>query len=295
MLGSTFRLLPEARAMAKFLPLDTISLRYVAWEMLVEIQGPDIMPFTLEKENLILGLCQLQQAGQDLRIKEAVVKAPDKVVLQFVTNHLPMSTGDKLLKVWQGKMTWLAQQLSHNELTDCSCRLLKAYEVYDETMADQFRILAGNPRKPEFPWSRVFQWILGLVLLGAIAGFVWQRMTGPSSIRFPEMAQYLSGVPGDRHHLKGVPLLMGDDVSLVNITISQKPDGSDWLLGQGSSGKVFKGLKNEVQQVAIKVLNHTDANELAEFAKVWCMPTRGEHHDGFGVHGGRGPDGRYRA
>ncbi len=59
-------------------------------------------------------------------------------------------------------------------------------------------------------------------------------------ITFAEMTQYSSGVPGDRHHLKGVPLLVGDDVSLVNITISQKPDGSDWLLGQGSSGKVFR-------------------------------------------------------
>jgi len=34
------------------------------------LQGPNIKPFTLEKENLILGLWQLQQAGQDFRIKE---------------------------------------------------------------------------------------------------------------------------------------------------------------------------------------------------------------------------------
>jgi len=71
----------------------------------------------------------------------------------------------------------------------------------------------------------------------------WRRPVLPAIVRdaiaVAEMAQYSSGVPGDRHHLKGVPLLMGDDVSLVNITISQKPDGSDWLLGQGSSGKVF--------------------------------------------------------
>ncbi len=38
--------------------------------VLLQIQGPDIKPFTLEKENLILGLWQLQQAGQDVRIKE---------------------------------------------------------------------------------------------------------------------------------------------------------------------------------------------------------------------------------
>ena len=31
------------------------------------------MPFTLEKENLILGLWQLQQAGQDFRIKEVLL------------------------------------------------------------------------------------------------------------------------------------------------------------------------------------------------------------------------------
>ena len=37
MVGSTFRLLPAAKVMSKYLPLDTISLRYVAWEVLVEV------------------------------------------------------------------------------------------------------------------------------------------------------------------------------------------------------------------------------------------------------------------
>ena len=52
------------------------------------------------------------------------------------------------------------------------------------------------------------------------------------------MLQYSSGVHGDRHHLVDVPLASDGNVSLVNITISQRPDGSDWLLGKGSSGKV---------------------------------------------------------
>ncbi len=42
MVGSTFRLLPEAHCMAKFLPLDTISLRYIAWEVLVEVRCQSI-------------------------------------------------------------------------------------------------------------------------------------------------------------------------------------------------------------------------------------------------------------
>lgn len=53
-----------------------------------------------------------------------------------------------------------------------------------------------------------------------------------------EMLQYSSGPRGDRHHLIDVPLLADGNVSKVNITISQRPDGSDWLLGVGSSGKV---------------------------------------------------------
>ena len=57
------------------------------------------------------------------------------------------------------------------------------------------------------------------------------------------MVQYSSGVRGDRHHLIDVPLQSDGDSSLCNITISQRPDSSDWLLGKGSSGKVTpKGL-----------------------------------------------------
>ncbi len=53
-----------------------------------------------------------------------------------------------------------------------------------------------------------------------------------------EMMQYSSGIRGDRHHLIDVPLRSDGDTSLCNITISQRSDGSDWLLGKGSSGKV---------------------------------------------------------
>lgn len=43
-------------------------------------------------------------------------------------------------QIWQGKMPWLAQQLSDRGLKECRCRLLTEYEVYDETLADQFRV-----------------------------------------------------------------------------------------------------------------------------------------------------------
>lgn len=36
----------------------------------LQLRGPNVTPFSAEKENLILGLWQLQQAGQDFRIKQ---------------------------------------------------------------------------------------------------------------------------------------------------------------------------------------------------------------------------------
>ncbi len=60
-LGSTFRLLPEAQAMAKFMPLDTISLTYVAWEMLVEVRSP--MPHPEPAHTLHVTLCYVYSSG----------------------------------------------------------------------------------------------------------------------------------------------------------------------------------------------------------------------------------------
>ena len=52
-----------------------------------------------------------------------------------------------------------------------------------------------------------------------------------------EMKQFASSNPADTHTLSKVPLRMGGEIDVVDITISQRPDGSDWLLGNGTSGK----------------------------------------------------------
>ncbi len=76
--------------------------------MLLQIQGPDIKPFTLEKENLILGLWQLQQAGQDVRIKEVsyfrqskLAFCPDCCFLSssLVTKWLPILVFKVLMRL----------------------------------------------------------------------------------------------------------------------------------------------------------------------------------------------------
>ena len=35
----------------------------------------------------------------------------------------------------------------------------------------------------------------------------------------------------------------------------KRPDGSDWELGSGGFGKVYKALRNGVQPVAVKMLS----------------------------------------
>ena len=147
MVGSTYRLLPAAKDFVEYLPLDTLSFRYVAWELLVEVSmqvklfvqfyrnsliehftkftavwkqparapclelfapcversqwvnhspecswlkgnylfckilcdlqftGPDVVPFTLERENLVLVTWQMQQSGEDFRIMQVTALA----------------------------------------------------------------------------------------------------------------------------------------------------------------------------------------------------------------------------
>ena len=41
-------------------------------------------------------------------------------------------------------------------------------------------------------------------------------------------------------------------ISASEIEICKRADGSDWVLGHGSQGKVYKGLRRGVQEVAVK-------------------------------------------
>ena len=50
-------------------------------------------------------------------------------------------------QVWKEQVQWLEDQLNQTFLgPGTEVQVLKAQEVVDETLADQFRILAGKPR-----------------------------------------------------------------------------------------------------------------------------------------------------
>lgn len=43
------------------------------------------------------------------------------------------------------------------------------------------------------------------------------------------------------------------EIPLESVRLLQRPDGSDWLLGEGAYGKVFRGVVDGIQEVAVKI------------------------------------------
>lgn len=76
----------------------------------------------------------------------------------------------------------------------------------------------------------------------------------------PALPQYSHTDTGrHRDHLALVPLILllllsCLRVATAEIEIMRRPDGSEWQLGAGGYGKVYKALRNGVQPVAVKVL-----------------------------------------
>ena len=116
-----------------------------------------------------------------------------------------------ILRCWHSKMAFCrleVQQCCRHDFFHFGC-LNISNMIIAETAAEQ---LASMPMRLPFDYQ-----------------------SSASSACTAEMVQFASGLPGDRHHLKAVPIFGGKS---VDITVCQRPDGSDWLLGKGSFGKV---------------------------------------------------------
>ena len=60
----------------------------------------------------------------------------------------------------------------------------------------------------------------------------------------------------------------------------QRADGSDWMLGSGSFGTVLKGVRGDVQPVAVKVMRRadkwTEQDFIREIAMMKCVAVGGQ-------------------
>lgn len=50
-----------------------------------------------------------------------------------------------------------------------------------------------------------------------------------------------------------------------DVRICQRPDGSQWKLGKGGFGEVFKGLKDGIDEVAVKVIHFVNPSSIDQF------------------------------
>lgn len=66
--------------------------------------------------------------------------------------HINASASYMLQQFWRSKLGWWASELDSRGMKGTQIKLLEAHKVYDETLADQFLIMAGRPRGPVSWW-----------------------------------------------------------------------------------------------------------------------------------------------
>ena len=52
------------------------------------------------------------------------------------------------MQVWQRRAVWLSEELEGRGVPKTKIRVLRAFRVYDETLADQFSIIEGKVLAP---------------------------------------------------------------------------------------------------------------------------------------------------
>eukprot|EP00891_Asterochloris_glomerata_P002164 jgi/Astpho2/2164/fgenesh1_pg.00040_%23_20_t len=282
-----YRLLPGAAPWQPFGPLDPVALRMEAWKIQIAVRGDPLVPYGLQQENMLM--LMLHQAKEKLQLRTVYFFRPAQTSqrnkesrVNMLVNRMAQSQAraqneDPRLvrKEWEALLEEVTRETARMGLHDCSYRLLRVDAMEDEVLADQLDILAGVHRGSS-TWSAGAPFwpaalALGCIAVGIFVGAVplvpriQQRPTTPIKGYPSVVAPFSSVGPAGERVIKHVPLRVGSVTLPSEIEICQTPDGKDWLLGSGANTKVYKGIKNGVQDVAVKVLANADETQLRYF------------------------------
>ncbi|KAK9804823.1 hypothetical protein WJX72_007321 [[Myrmecia] bisecta] len=94
-----------------------------------------------------------------------------------------------------------------------------------------------------------------------------EHKDGKPAPRGPTRLLHAEDSAGDLTHHHAGGFVEGSDIHTGDIEICQRPDGSLWVLGEGNFGKVFRGLRGGMQDVAIKMLTHAGDVQIQQFRK----------------------------
>eukprot|EP00891_Asterochloris_glomerata_P007932 jgi/Astpho2/7932/Aster-06406 len=283
--------LPAAAEVAPYMPVDSQTLQLEGMELQLKITADNILPFKLDEENLVLlSLRHISQAlphsSAYFRISD--IKAASKQSTVYITLQVNRQVAQRNMgrsnkefhKRIREQLPQLKAALEDRGLRGVNVQCPYTKRVQGETFGEQLQHLAGDDTVMSgWLWPAMASLFGGMAIIMLVVGLPilpWHYNSAQRSSSSGEISSHGGasgagnssnplGLPGSERKLKQVELITGDRTELADVEICLKPDGSDWLLGIGASSRVYRGLKNGVQDVAVKVLGHSGPAQLQQF------------------------------
>ncbi|DBA75882.1 TPA: Serine/threonine-protein kinase Nek3 [Trebouxia sp. C0004] len=260
---------------------------YRAATLTIQIEGPNVAPLTVDKQNLVVYvLRQLEkhffEVNQFFRIHncshdESLQQA--HISLAIVT-HSDITVGLDVVVVSYSQQ--LQEGLIKEGLNVTRLTVSGPDPYPNETVADQIVEQLGEPsiwtryrsQAPKAAMTGLAVLLTGVVAYYYGAGAFRQLPAKPEAMHAvsgKSLQPAQNGQPGYSYTDKSAPCLngpvdlyTGPQAKRANLEICRRPDGSLWLLGEGACGKVYKAMRDGVQEVAVKVLAASQFSGIAE-------------------------------
>ncbi|KAL3143486.1 hypothetical protein ABBQ38_002293 [Trebouxia sp. C0009 RCD-2024] len=263
---------------------------YRAASLVIQIQGPNVVPLTVGKQNLVVYvLRQLEKHFFEVNQFFRIYNCSHDEDLQMANISLAVVTHTEITVGLDVVVVSYSQQLQDGLIKEglnvTRLRVIGPDTLPNETVADQILEQLGQlpfwVRYRSQAWRAVTTVAAVLVAGLAIALALYSGAGAFRRAPLPPKAFPASNGPllraGKNRPLDErfadsrvtPPLLQvdpytGPQADAASLEICTRPDGSLWLLGEGACGQVYKALRNGVQDVAVKVLAAPQGNGIAE-------------------------------
>lgn len=263
---------------------------YRAASLVIQIQGPNVAPLTVGKQNLVVYvLRQLEKHFFEVNQFFRIYNCSHDEDLQAANISLAVVTHTEITVGLDVVVVSYSQQLQDGLIKEglnvTRLRVIGPDVLPNETVADQ--ILEQLGQLPFWVRYRSQAWravttvaaalVAGLAIALALYSGAGVLRRTPSHLRaFPTSNGPLLRAGRNRplderfaDSRVAPPLLQvdpytGPQADAASLEICRRPDGTLWLLGEGACGQVYKALRNGVQDVAVKVLAAPQCNSIAE-------------------------------
>eukprot|EP00891_Asterochloris_glomerata_P007929 jgi/Astpho2/7929/fgenesh1_pg.00118_%23_34_t len=273
-----YQVLPAAVLVAPAMPVDSQAMQLKGWEVKLKIVSPTILPFTVERENMLLDATvsvqrRLPHSNAYFRVSHAKSSLKEHTLwVTLVINRQSFKHGAGHLTYKQlvdSEMPNIVAALEERGMKDVSARIVYAKPAINETLSYQMSKMAGLEEETALPWlwpafATLSAGIALLMLAVGLPVLPWHRYgseklrSGSSMRSVDEFTSNPFNMPDCDRKLNQLPLITGDKTEMADIEIVVRPDGKNWLLGTGTAGKALR-VEAIVGFDGMTVLSGTDA------------------------------------